>query len=88
MRVSSPPTTNPCFYGVDTPTREELIASANSPEQICHHLGADSLAYLSHAGMLQAAAEAGSGFCTACFDGHYPVPPEAKRRVQLELFQP
>ena len=87
MRVSSPPTTNSCFYGVDTPTREELIASANSPEQICRHLGADSLAYLSHEGMLRAAAEAGSGFCTACFDGHYPVAPEAIRRVQLELFQ-
>jgi len=88
MRVSSPPTTNPCFYGVDTPTREELIASTNSPEQIRRHLGADSLAYLSHAGMLEAAAAAGIGFCTACFDGHYPVAPEMTRRVQLELFHP
>jgi amidophosphoribosyltransferase len=88
MRVSSPPTTNPCFYGVDTPTREELIASSNSPAEICRHLGADSLAYLSHEGMLQAAAGAGVGFCTACFDGQYPVAPERTRRVQLELFQP
>ena len=88
MRVSSPPTTNPCFYGVDTPTREELIASTNSPEQIRRHLGADSLAYLSHEGMLQAAAAAAIGFCTACFDGHYPVTPEMTRRVQLELFHP
>ena len=47
VRISCPPTISPCYYGVDTPTREELIASSNSPEEICKFLGADSLGYIS-----------------------------------------
>ena len=83
LRISAPPTTHPCFYGIDTPTREELIASAHSTEEIRAYIGCDSLGYLSHAGMLTAAgAPAGatgpdspdSGFCSACFTGVYPVP--------------
>jgi len=71
MRVSSPPTTGPCYYGIDTPQRRELIASAQSVEEIRRFIEADSLGYLSEEGMLNAAA--GGGYCTACFTGKYPV---------------
>jgi amidophosphoribosyltransferase len=71
MRVSSPPTTGPCYYGIDTPQRRELIASSNSIEEIRKFIEADSLGYLSEEGMLNAAG--GSGYCTACFTGKYPV---------------
>ncbi len=84
LRISAPPTTNPCFYGIDTPTREELIASSHSCDEIRSYIGCDSLGYLSHDGMMAAAAnrspapgeEAGAGFCSACFTGAYPVPVE------------
>jgi amidophosphoribosyltransferase len=71
MRISSPPTTGPCYYGIDTPQRRELIASGNSVEEIRQFIEADSLGYLSEDGMLDAAG--GSGYCTACFTGKYPV---------------
>ncbi len=71
MRVSSPPTTGPCYYGIDTPQRRELIASANSTEQIREFIEADTLGYLSEEGMLNATRSA--GYCTACFTGKYPV---------------
>jgi amidophosphoribosyltransferase len=71
MRVSSPPTTGPCYYGIDTPQRRELIASANSTEQIREFIEADSLGYLSEEGMLSATRSA--GYCTACFTGKYPI---------------
>ena len=82
LRISAPPTTHPCFYGIDTPTREELIASTHSNEEIRSYIGCDSLGYLSHDGMMEAASAAtGSlaegdkaGFCSACFTGVYPVP--------------
>jgi amidophosphoribosyltransferase len=88
MRISSPPTTHPCFYGIDTPTREELIASAHSVEEIREYLGGDSLAYLSEAGMYAFTGGKGNGFCDACFTGNYPIPPgeDAKTR-QLHLFE-
>ena len=75
MRISSPPTTHSCFYGIDTPTREELIASSHSVEDIRKFITADSLAYLSQEGLVRAASQNknSSGFCTACFDGKYPV---------------
>ena len=77
MRISSPPTTNPCYYGIDTPTREELIASSHSVEEIREYLGADSLAYLSEAGHVRLHAAVGAtGFCDACFTGRYPIPLE------------
>lgn len=83
FRVSSPPTRWPCYYGIDTPTREELIASSHSVEQICDHLGADSLRYLSLDGMLRAIGDGDSGastaeFCHACWSGEYRVPPAAR----------
>jgi amidophosphoribosyltransferase len=73
LRVASPPTTGPCYYGVDTPQKNELIASKNSIDSIRHYIGADSLSYLSEDGMW-AALEAGpDSFCAACFNGDYPT---------------
>jgi amidophosphoribosyltransferase len=73
LRLASPPITGPCLYGIDTPTREELIASTHSIEEIRQFLGVDSLGYLSLDGMLHAAGEI-NGYCHACFSGHYPTP--------------
>ncbi len=72
LRLASPPITGPCHYGIDTPTREELIASSHSIEEIREFLGVDSLGYLSLDGMLQAAGS-NTGFCHACFSGQYPT---------------
>jgi len=73
MRISSPPTTHSCFYGVDTPSRSELIAATHSVEEVRKFLGADTLAYLSVEGMLDCMNERRDNFCKACFDGAYPV---------------
>src|SRR5438128_396995 len=76
MRVSSPPTTGPCYYGIDTPQRRELIASAQSIEEIRQFIEADSLGYLSEAGMLHCVRHGDDPqrlYCTACFTGKYPV---------------
>src|SRR5690349_11945189 len=87
VRISSPPTTHPCFYGIDTPTREELIASAHSVSDIREYLGADTLAYLSVTG-LYGFAGSRAGFCDACFTGRYPIPPGEETRIrQLHLFE-
>jgi amidophosphoribosyltransferase len=77
LRVSSPPITGPCYYGIDTPTREELVAAQLSVPQIGERLGVDSLAYLSLEGMLNAVPEGPDGFCHACFSGDYATPPPA-----------
>ena len=73
VRVSSPPIRHPCYYGMDFPTKEELIASSMSVEGIREHLGVESLGYLSMDGLLSAVPLQGRGYCTACFDGSYPV---------------
>jgi amidophosphoribosyltransferase len=75
LRISAPPTTNPCFYGIDTPTRSELVASSHSVDEINKYVTSDSLSYLSHDGMMAAvgAAASGDGYCSACFTGRYPV---------------
>ncbi len=73
MRISAPPTTGPCYYGVDTPTKEELISSRYSVEEIREYIGADTLAYLSIDGLLRSVGNDLS-YCMACFDGNYPVP--------------
>jgi amidophosphoribosyltransferase len=73
MRISCPPTVSPCYYGVDTPTKEELIASSNSPEQIREFLGADSLGYLSLPNLRQAVSDTDGKFCTSCYTGVYPT---------------
>jgi amidophosphoribosyltransferase len=80
MRISCPPTISPCYYGVDTPTKEELIASSNTPEQIRKYLGADSLGYLSLGGLRQAVSDTEGKFCTSCYTGVYPTD-----LVQLEV---
>jgi amidophosphoribosyltransferase len=73
FRISSPPIRHPCFYGIDMPTKEELLASQLNVEEIRQHLGVDSLGYLSLEGMLGAVKEFGP-FCDACFTGNYPAP--------------
>ncbi len=76
LRVASPPVRHPCFMGLDMATHEELIAHNLDVAKIREHVGADSLAYLSHAGMMRAVG-GGRGFCDACFTGRYPVTLEA-----------
>ena len=78
LRLGSPPITGPCHYGIDTPTREELIASTHSIEEIREFLGVDSLGYLSLDGMLRAAGDR-NGYCHACFSG--PVSDADSRRA-------
>jgi amidophosphoribosyltransferase len=77
MRVSSSPITGPCYYGIDTPNREELIAANMSVDEIAGVLGVDSLGYLSLDGMLESVPSGPGGFCHACFSGDYPTPPPA-----------
>ena len=77
MRVASPPVTGPCYYGIDTPSREELIAANLTVDEIARHIGVDSLGYLSLDGMLGAVPGGPHGFCHACFSGDYPTPPPA-----------
>jgi len=86
VRISSPPTLSPCYYGIDTPTRKELIASSHSIEEIRRYIRADSLGYLSLEGMLRAVGKEG-GFCLACFTGRYPVEFPFEEEAQLPLFQ-
>jgi amidophosphoribosyltransferase len=73
FRISCPPTVSPCFYGIDTPTRKELIASSHTVEEIRKYIGADSLAYLSLDGMIRAVGGTESEYCTACYTGEYPL---------------
>jgi amidophosphoribosyltransferase len=73
FRVASAPITGPCYYGIDTPTKSELIASSHSLEEIRQHLGVDSLGYLSLDGMKRAAGGDTDEFCHACFSGQYPT---------------
>ncbi len=84
VRIASPPNRFPCFYGVDTPTRKELIASSHSVEEIRKYIQADSLGYLSTDGLLKGV-ESGEDFCTACFDGDYPVEFSGEPSKQLPL---
>jgi len=87
LRISSPPTTGPCRYGIDTPTEEELIASHNTVDQTCEVIGADSLGYLSLVGLRTTAERLKTGHCDACFSGDYPIPAENDEGVpQLSLF--
>jgi amidophosphoribosyltransferase len=87
MRISSPPIVSPCYYGIDTPTRKELIASSHTVDEIKKYLRADSLAYLSLEDMLDAVSENREKFCTACFTGCYPVPFPRFWDSQLSFFE-
>jgi amidophosphoribosyltransferase len=73
FRIASPPTTGPCYYGVDTPEKNELIANMKSLEGIREFIDADSLAYLTIEGMMRAVGAGRDGYCAACFDGSYPT---------------
>ena len=87
MRISSPPTVCPCFYGIDTPRIEELIASTQSVEEINEYITSDTLGYLSVEGLYRAVAEAGGSYCDACFTGKYPVVVSREHALpQLALF--
>ncbi|NJK34028.1 MAG: amidophosphoribosyltransferase [Oscillatoriales cyanobacterium SM2_2_1] len=86
MRISSPPVTHPCFYGIDTDSQDHLIASRLSVSDIARQIEVDSLSYLSEAGMLAATDQDPSQFCTACFTGKYPITiPEQLKRTKLLL---
>ena len=85
IRITCPPVKWPCFYGIDMPTRQELIGADLSVEEIRAYVGADSLGYLSQAGMIEATERPASEFCAACFDGDYPIPiPEHAGKFVLE----
>lgn len=89
MRICAPPTIRPCYYGVDTPTREELIGASKNVEEIRQTIGADSLAYLSNEGLyaFEEQSPKGCTFCDACFTDNYPVPVDgAVGSRQLGLF--
>jgi amidophosphoribosyltransferase len=89
VRISSPPTIGPCHYGIDTPTREELIAANHSVEEIRASIGADSLGYLSLESLRRTAGSLKHGICDACFSDEYPVPISAEEQLpQLSLFRP
>ena len=76
LRISSPPVKHPCFYGIDTATTAQLVASRLSQKEIREMIGADSLGYLSHEGLLQIPQNIKCGLCDACFTGNYIIPPE------------
>ena len=88
LRISSPPILHSCFYGIDTPNKEELIAHSHSLEETRKYLGADSLQYLSIKKMLEVLQNGKNKFCSACFDGNYPVPitDHFSTTQQLNLF--
>ena len=87
MRISSPPIQWPCYYGIDTPTRKELIGSSHEVAEIERYLAADSLGYLSLDGMLKATGNDPGNFCHACFTGQYKVGFDTGDIAQLRLFE-
>jgi amidophosphoribosyltransferase len=86
MRISSPPVTHPCFYGIDTDNQDQLIAATKTVAEIAEQIGVDSLAYLSWDGMLESTMQPTENFCSACFTGNYPIAiPDSIRRSKLIL---
>jgi amidophosphoribosyltransferase len=85
MRISCPPTISPCFYGVDTPQRSELIAATHSVEEIRQYIEADSLGYLGIDGLLSAVGPSRASYCTSCYTGHYPVAVPEDQTAYLQL---
>ncbi len=86
MRISSPPVTHPCFYGIDTDSQDQLIAATKSVDEIAQQIEVDSLAYLTWEGMMLTTHQSSDSFCSACFTGNYPVPvPEMVKRSKLML---
>lgn len=87
MRISSPPIKWPCFYGIDTANRDELIGGQQSVEEICAHIEADSLAYLSEEGMIEGTEVAAGKLCTACFSSNYPIPVPLEVKVTKNMLE-
>ncbi|MEO7888822.1 MAG: amidophosphoribosyltransferase [Vicinamibacterales bacterium] len=85
LRISCPPTISPCFYGVDTPRRAELIAATHSLEEIRRYIGADSLGYLSVDGLLGSVGSKRGNYCTSCYTGKYPVAFPQNEAAYLQL---
>ena len=85
VRISCPPTISPCFYGIDTPRRAELIAATHTVAEIRKYIGADSLRYLSIEGLLASVNHRGSAYCTSCYTGHYPVPFPGEEASPVQL---
>jgi amidophosphoribosyltransferase len=87
MRISCPPTVSPCFYGVDTPQRSELIAATHTTEEIRKYLNAETLSYLSLGGLMRGVGDGSKSYCTSCYTGVYPVafPRDTKAYLQLTL---
>jgi amidophosphoribosyltransferase len=88
LRISSPPTTDPCYYGIDTPDKQDLIAAQNSVQEIAEFIGVDTLAYLSHEALYRAVGSSPGKFCDACFTGKYPAgtPIQIRPKKQSTLF--
>jgi len=86
VRIGSPPILSPCFYGINTATRQELIAATHSQNEVREYITADSLQHLSVEGMLQVFKSGAEGFCTACFTEKYPIPFTPEEIIQLGLF--
>jgi amidophosphoribosyltransferase len=78
---------SPCFYGIDTPTKKELIASSHTTDEIRKYITADSLAYLSLDGMVNAASGVSGQYCDACFTERYPISFTRAEELQLGLFE-
>ncbi len=87
MRISSPPTKHSCFYGINTPTSEELMANQMNLDEMCKAIGADSLAFVSNDGLFKAVGKPREQHCDACFSGDYPVAIDKKRSPQLSLLR-
>jgi amidophosphoribosyltransferase len=93
LRVASPPIRHPCYYGIDFPNHNELIANGRTVEGIREYLGVDSLTYLSLEGMLSCMKHASDNYCTACFSGQYAIPVDhqltkfALERHQMKMFE-
>jgi len=86
LRISSPPTAWPCYYGIDTPTRQELIAASHDVEEIARYVTADSVGYLSLEGLYAALGESREGYCDACFSGEYLLQfPQTRSTTSLRL---
>jgi amidophosphoribosyltransferase len=88
VRISSPPITWPCFYGIDFASRAELIATGLEVDEVRQAIGADSLGYLSEDGMIAATEQPRSSLCTACFTGRYPIPIPEAQLVGKNLLEP
>jgi amidophosphoribosyltransferase len=87
MRISSPPTSYPCYYGIDTPNRKELISASHTIDEIRRYITADSLGYLSHDGLIHSVGPENTNHCKACFSGDYPIKfPNMGIDPQMDLF--